>query len=479
MENFRHVDKKFVPRRIVCEDAFEDTPDGQMCESMRAKKPNRAWNVFSFRKVCFYATKKPYQFTNEHCNEAEWDTEFGISTPAVKKGIVPAVPVSGRGIAKPIQWFDEKYQSEHFLSFLIGSSPLQATVLNSLDDPRVRKSEDCWAILLAPRNSNNFMDVGGGAAGLQWHLLAARITNPSSVIRGENGRQVRIGVVDCSLPNSQCPPASHHRPYPAGALFSFGLKAKSAELQFFDVTSVATMVRAIKKDMDPLHLHVLTTKNYKSKFNAVQKKGRKWLILYNAGQWCPPCMQMKPQWPKVARRIQQDAQLGKRLSVAVVDCDNNRAICQGEKVDGFPTVRFYPGGERPVVTFGGDKNADAIFNWVSESLDSSIQKLGFQELQGMIQSKRTVLQSFTAGKWCPPCVALGPMMKTVANKLPKLTVSETNCDNDQQFCQMFGVDGFPTLSLYHKGEKHSFNAWKKQPEDIIKWVQTTTGQKFM
>eukprot|EP00759_Apiculatamorpha_spiralis_P032205 PhF_6_TR33701/c0_g1_i1/m.49450/K09530/DNAJC10; DnaJ homolog subfamily C member 10 len=57
-------------------------------------------------------------------------------------------------------------------------------------------------------------------------------------------------------------------------------------------------------------------------------------ILFNAGNWCPPCMEIIKPWKEFARMAPKD----KFSGVGMIDCDQNQWVCRQFGLDGFPTV---------------------------------------------------------------------------------------------------------------------------------------------
>eukprot|EP00744_Colponema_vietnamica_P020488 GILI01029117.1.p1 GENE.GILI01029117.1~~GILI01029117.1.p1 ORF type:complete len:573 (-),score=79.29 GILI01029117.1:69-1598(-) len=433
LENYKYYSPNPIVRRIECSEALGQS--AELCEEGAERDQNKAWSVLHVKKTCHYATKKPFSFSNEHCTEVK-------------------------------DWFSGKYTASEFLNFLMrGASTTSVERLSSLGT--VKASNDSYVVMYT--DTEDIFSLG--QTGLTWLLLAARAANFPIV--GEKGFRVRVATVNCGVVTG-CP--SVNRPW--AGLFSFGLKAKLVEPRELTIQSVPNMVKAIRKEMEPLHLHILSPSIFTSRTNEGFKRGRAWLVLFNAGKWCPPCMQIKPHWPVVARLVQQHKTLSKKLSVAVVDCDQFPNLCQKEKIDGFPAITLYLAKDKPRRSFNGAKNADAIVNWVNEALESNVQKMDYHELMHHINNQIPVLSSFTAGQWCPPCNMLGPVLKQVSNKVPALAVNEINCDDDQRYCQMHGIDGFPTLNLYYKGKKHNFNSYQKSADQIAAWIRETTGQTF-
>ena len=78
-----------------------------------------------------------------------------------------------------------------------------------------------------------------------------------------------------------------------------------------------------------------------------------------------------------------------------------------------------------------------------------ITEKNFDEL--VLNSEGTVLLDFYAD-WCGPCRMLAPVLETLANENPDITVGKINVDDDGSLAGAFGVSVIPTLVVMENGK---------------------------
>lgn len=437
LEGLSPVIPTLVTRRVAC----SSYSSRERCEAVVGQIKDKAWVVAHIQRTCYFATKKPFAFSDEHCAK---------NTVELYKG---------------------RYKSSEFASFILSKYKTHTIPLKSLK--KVKASNESFAVLFVDSVTDSMYTSGWKH---EWEVLS-RAINSYRPIKGSKGWRVRAAIVDCSAPSNDPGLCDDVRaqPKPVAALYSFGTKSKATTPHFYTkMGSAFAMINYIQRDMEPLHLHVITNKKqWDEKVIATVAKGRRWIVLFNAGQWCPPCNAIRPQWREVARLVQNHPTAAAKLSVAVVECDAHAELCRQQNIDNFPTVFFHT-KDRARVPFNGNRDATSIVAWAVEALDSRLLRLGFQEISFHVQKGDTLLLSFTAGEWCPPCTQLKPVYKDVANKLPNTMVVEVNCDADGYLCNNFGIQGYPTLVLFHKHLRTEFQGHQKTVDTIVPWVKENT-----
>lgn len=67
-------------------------------------------------------------------------------------------------------------------------------------------------------------------------------------------------------------------------------------------------------------------------------------------------------------------------------------------------------------------------------------------------SKGKVVVDFWA-VWCQPCRMMGPVLESLAEENPDITVVKVNVDQCPDLLMKFGIDAVPTLYAYNNGVK--------------------------
>ena len=84
-----------------------------------------------------------------------------------------------------------------------------------------------------------------------------------------------------------------------------------------------------------------------------------WFIEFYA-PWCPHCQKLAPTWDTLYRRNKE------KLNVARVDCTSKAGepVCIRFGVKGFPTLLYFPVGQKSYHTYHGDRTVEAFEDWV-------------------------------------------------------------------------------------------------------------------
>ena len=121
-----------------------------------------------------------------------------------------------------------------------------------------------------------------------------------------------------------------------------------------------------------------------------------WLIDFYA-PWCGPCMQLAPQWTKLAKMLDKIPE----VKVAKVDCVDEPELCQREFVRSYPSIRMYPLGEegaRSYIAYTGfHRDAGSLRSWVFDRLPSVVENFTpFSFEHNVLQGSKPALVDFYA-----------------------------------------------------------------------------------
>jgi thioredoxin domain-containing protein 5 len=112
------------------------------------------------------------------------------------------------------------------------------------------------------------------------------------------------------------------------------------------------------------------TKLSPESFKAEVEKGVTFVKFF--APWCGHCKRMAPTWEKLAENYVDN----EGVTIAHVDCtdeeNKNRALCDGEGVNGFPTLNIYKDGEK-VEEYNGKRDLDALVEFVDKHIKGEVK----------------------------------------------------------------------------------------------------------
>ena len=85
-----------------------------------------------------------------------------------------------------------------------------------------------------------------------------------------------------------------------------------------------------------------------------------WFIKFYA-PWCHHCQALAPNWLQMAKEMQG------KLNVGDVNCDVEFRLCKDVRVEGYPTIHFFRGGER--VEYDGLRGLGDLISYAKKALD--------------------------------------------------------------------------------------------------------------
>jgi protein disulfide-isomerase A1 len=103
------------------------------------------------------------------------------------------------------------------------------------------------------------------------------------------------------------------------------------------------------------NVRVLVGKNFEE---VVFDKSKDVFVEFYA-PWCGHCKSLAPEYEKLAAEFK-----GSNVVIAKMDATANEA--KGVNIKGFPTLKFYPAGNKKAVDFDGDRNYEGMKKFVLE-----------------------------------------------------------------------------------------------------------------
>lgn len=185
----------------------------------------------------------------------------------------------------------------------------------------------------------------------------------------EHDKSVTIGKLDCTKYREICT-EYEVKGYPTLLWIEEGKKMEKysgdrshGDLKAFVAKMLGDEAGKKKEDEDAdgprSPVVVLTTENFE---NAIEQ-GYTFVKFF--APWCGHCKRMAPTYDELGRKfVGHD-----KVKIAKVDCTQeiNRGLCSQQKVNGFPTVFLYKGGEQ-ISEYTGDRSLDDMVTFVTSHL---------------------------------------------------------------------------------------------------------------
>ncbi|XP_046397334.1 thioredoxin domain-containing protein 5 homolog [Ischnura elegans] len=197
--------------------------------------------------------------------------------------------------------------------------------------------------------------------------------------------------------------------------------------------------------------------------------------------WCGHCQRLAPTWDKLAESLSHD----EGVSISKVDCTEHRSVCEDFEVKGYPTMLWIEDGKK-VEKYTGSRTHEDLKDFVTRMMgrgdDKKEADAETPDVIGNLHggnfengiSKGLAFVKFFA-PWCGHCKRLAPTWdelgkKFVGSDLVKVFRVDCTLENSKSLCSKQGVDGYPSLFLYHNGKKVSEYDGARSLEDLYEFV---------
>lgn len=107
----------------------------------------------------------------------------------------------------------------------------------------------------------------------------------------------------------------------------------------------------------------------------------------------------------------------------------------------------------------------------SVALASDVHDLKKDTFKSFIEENDLVLAEFFA-PWCGHCKALAPEYETAATELKEKNISlvKVDCTEEQDLCQEYGVEGYPTLKVFRGPDSVTPYSGQRKADAIISYM---------
>lgn len=107
--------------------------------------------------------------------------------------------------------------------------------------------------------------------------------------------------------------------------------------------------------------------------------------------WCGHCKNLAPTYEKVASAFK----LEEDVIVANLDADQHKDLAEKYDVSGFPTLKFFPKGNKAGEDYDGGRDLDDFVNFINEKCGTSRDTKGqLTNKAGIVENLETVVKEF-------------------------------------------------------------------------------------
>ncbi|KAH9853322.1 thioredoxin-domain-containing protein [Lenzites betulinus] len=93
--------------------------------------------------------------------------------------------------------------------------------------------------------------------------------------------------------------------------------------------------------------------------------------------WCGHCKKLAPIWKQLAGTMQH------KLNIAEVNCEEHKALCKLEGIEGYPML-FYYGGKGAKTEYTGGRKLDQLTAFANKVSGPGVQELKYGELEDRV-----------------------------------------------------------------------------------------------
>jgi protein disulfide-isomerase A6 len=154
---------------------------------------------------------------------------------------------------------------------------------------------------------------------------------------------------------------------------------------------VPTGSRAKTPTATPSHVTVLTPEN----FDKIVKDESKDVLVEFYAPWCGHCKRLAPIWDELANVFRNEED----IVIAKVDADAHKDLGSRYGVTGFPTIKFFPKGNKEGEEFNAGRELKDLVSWINEKAHKFRLPTGAYDASvGVIDSLTEVGRKIVAGE---------------------------------------------------------------------------------
>lgn len=190
-----------------------------------------------------------------------------------------------------------------------------------------------------------------------------------------------------------------------------------------------------------------------------------WFIKFYA-PWCSHCQAMAPSWRQMSKDMKG------KLNIGEVNCEAEKRLCKDARVNSYPTMYFFRGGER--VQYDGLRGLGDLVNYARKSVDvvgSGVQYVNAAAFKEMEETEEVIfLYFFDHATTSEDFAALDRLTLSLVGHARLVKT------NDTALAERFKISTFPRLLVSRDGRPSYYTALA--PKDmrdfrqVLSWMQS-------
>ncbi|KKK22120.1 hypothetical protein P175DRAFT_0524885 [Aspergillus ochraceoroseus IBT 24754] len=205
----------------------------------------------------------------------------------------------------------------------------------------------------------------------------------------------------------------------------------------------------------------LTAESFQKLVTASQEP---WFIKFYA-PWCHHCQALAPTWAQMAKEMQHT------LNVGEVNCDTEVRLCKDARVNAFPTMYFFRGGER--VEYEGLRGLGDLVSYAKKAVDigSGIPDVDADSFKALEEKEEVIfLYFYDHATTSEDFAALDRLTLSLVGHAKLVKTSSA------ALAERFKISTWPRLLVSRDGRANYYNALAprdmRDVRQVLNWMRT-------
>ena len=227
-------------------------------------------------------------------------------------------------------------------------------------------------------------------------------------------------------------------------------------------TKTKTKIKPPPAPANPQGISVpLTAESFQKLVTTTQDS---WFIKFYA-PWCAHCQAMAPNWKEMAKEMKDT------LNIGEVNCEVESRLCQDARVDAFPTIYFFRGGQR--VEYTGLRGLGDLLSYTNKAIGvgSSIEDVDAHTFMELEETEEVLFLYFY--DQATTSEDFKAMERLTLSLVGHARIVKTS---SAALAERFKISTWPRLLVVREGRPNYYNALA--PKDmrdfrqVLSWMQT-------